>query len=123
MLVFADHAFRFCLLADQSLKLLASESAGLVAIQQADDEADSPLAYERIAGKEQQPDSALNAELHSQKQGLPTKPQSLNHSITFFKAPNVFVIVSLPVLSSVDHPFSATMRVNASTYPPDTLFE
>jgi len=32
-------------------------------------------------------------------------------------------MVGLPVLSSVDHPFSATRRVNASTYPPDILFE
>lgn len=87
MLVFADHAFRFCLLADQSLKLLASESAGLVAIQQADDEADSPLAYGRITDEEPQPCSALNAELHSQRPGSPTKPQSLNH---FFQSAKCF---------------------------------
>jgi hypothetical protein len=123
MVFFADHSFEFCLLADQSVKYLACESAGLVAIQQADDEADSPLAYGRIAGEKHQPAPALNAELHSQKPGLPIEIQSLNHSITFFKAPNVFTMVGLPVLSSVDHPFSATRRVNASTYLPDILVE
>lgn len=46
--------------------------------------------------------------------------QSLNH---FSIAPNVFIMVSMPVLSSVDHPFSATMRVNASAYLPDIIVE
>ncbi|MGT5392263.1 hypothetical protein ACRWFL_24015, partial [Escherichia coli] len=36
---------------------------------------------------------------------------------------SIYSTKPLPVLSSVDHPFSTTGRVNASTSPPDILFE